>query len=124
MLVISPLYHYYTAALLPAILPVTTKMSLVRKLIFDQTFGASFFISTFFVGMALFEGKGIKAGGDNLKNKFWYSLKYNWLLWPAANAINFGIIPLKFQVLYFNFVSLFWNMFLSYAQNVYKPKSP
>eukprot|EP01022_Parablepharisma_sp_SALTPOND_P012730 TRINITY_DN164_c1_g1_i1.p3 TRINITY_DN164_c1_g1~~TRINITY_DN164_c1_g1_i1.p3 ORF type:complete len:208 (-),score=17.65 TRINITY_DN164_c1_g1_i1:1026-1649(-) len=123
LLVISPLYHYYTALLLPKILPVTTKASLVRKLIVDQTAGASFFISAFFFGMSLFEGKGVQEGLDNVKGKYWYSLKYNWLLWPAANAINFGIIPLKFQVLYFNFVSMFWNIFLSYAQNVYKPEA-
>jgi len=121
MLVISPLYHYYTAALLPRILPVTTKMSLVRKLFVDQTLGASFFTSVFFIGMSLFEGKSVQNGVDNLQNKFWYTLKNNWLLWPAANAINFSVIPLKFQVLYFNFVCIFWNIFLSYAQNVYKP---
>ncbi len=58
-----------------------------------------------------------------MRDKFWYTLKRSWLLWPAANAINFGMVPLKFQVLYFNFISMFWNMFLSYAQNVYKPET-
>lgn len=120
LLLICPLYHYYTAKLLPAILPVTTKMSIVRKVAFDQTAGASFFLTTFFIGMSFFEGKGLDNGVDNWKKNFWYSLKYNWLLWPAANAINFSVIPIKFQVLYFNFISVFWNMFLSYVQN--KPK--
>lgn len=72
--------------------------------------------------MSIFEGKGPEAGVENLKSKFWYTLKNNWLLWPLANGINFAVVPLKFQVLYFNFVSIFWNMFLSYAQNVYKPE--
>ena len=120
--IMSPLGHYYTAAFMPLVFPVTNKMSVLRKLLFDQTGGATFFLSIFFVGMSLFEGKRISDGVENLKAKYWISLRSSWLLWPIANGINFAIVPIKFQVLYTGFVSLFWNIFLSYAQNAYKPK--
>ena len=41
-------------------------------------------------------------------------IQANWLVWVPANAINFSIVPLQFQVLYGNVVALCWNVFLSY----------
>lgn len=76
-----------------------------------------FFLGAYLFGMSLLEGKSVKESAENVKSKFWYGLKCNWLLWPAANLVNFGLVPVKFQVLYYNFISMFWNMFLSYIQN-------
>ena len=39
----------------------------------------------------------------------------NWILWFPAQAINFGFVPVKFQVLFSNFVSLLWNGYLSFS---------
>ena len=123
LFVTSPIAHYYTARLLPAILPVTGKASLIRKVVFDQTVAATCFIAVFFVGISILEGKGIRAGVENLKGKYWITLKSSWALWPAANVINFGFVPIKFQVLFAGVVSFFWNVFLSYVQNFRQPKT-
>lgn len=37
-----------------------------------------------------------------------------WSLWVPAMTINFGIVPMKYQVLYSNVVALLWNVYLSY----------
>lgn len=39
----------------------------------------------------------------------------NWILWFPAQAINFGFVPVKFQVLFSNLVSLLWNGYLSFS---------
>lgn len=38
-------------------------------------------------------------------------------LWPAAQLVNFYIIPLKFRVNFSNIVSLFWNTYVSWLAN-------
>ncbi len=123
LLVFIPSLHFYMARLLPRILPVKGFPSLLRKLAFDQAVGASAFIVIFYVGMSAFEGKGVQAGAQNCKEKFWTTLKANWILWPAANLLNFGLVPIQYQVLFSNLVAFAWNIYLSYMQNSYQRRS-
>ena len=44
----------------------------------------------------------------------------NWSLWVPAMTINFGFVPLKYQVLFGNVVALLWNVYLSYMNAVSK----
>lgn len=53
-------------------------------------------------------------GVQLVKSKIWETMKTNWLIWPAATTINFWFMPLKYQVLFANFIGLFWNIILSY----------
>eukprot|EP00527_Entomoneis_sp_CCMP2396_P003140 CAMPEP_0198140948 /NCGR_PEP_ID=MMETSP1443-20131203/4028_1 /TAXON_ID=186043 /ORGANISM="Entomoneis sp., Strain CCMP2396" /LENGTH=118 /DNA_ID=CAMNT_0043803531 /DNA_START=445 /DNA_END=801 /DNA_ORIENTATION=+ len=39
-----------------------------------------------------------------------------WALWIPALFINFSYLPLKYQLLYTNMVSLVWNVIFSYAE--------
>ena len=41
----------------------------------------------------------------------------DWALWPAAQALNFSVIPAQFRVLYVCGVTLCWNTFLSYYKH-------
>ena len=41
----------------------------------------------------------------------------NWKIWVPANFINFYLIPIKYQVLYANLISLFYNVCLSAIHN-------
>lgn len=41
----------------------------------------------------------------------------NWKLWPAANLLNFSLVPLKLRVLFANVVSVAWNMYMSQSAN-------
>lgn len=40
-----------------------------------------------------------------------------YLLWPAAQLVNFYYVPLKFRVNYANLISLIWNSFVGYVAN-------
>jgi protein Mpv17 len=43
-------------------------------------------------------------------------------VWPAAQAVNFYVVPGQYRVAYVSFVALLWNIFLSYIShkvNVY-----
>jgi hypothetical protein len=42
----------------------------------------------------------------------------NWCVWIPAQMINFGFVPLQFQVLFNNALGLFWNAYLSYSSSI------
>lgn len=53
-------------------------------------------------------------GYEVARAKIMETLLTNWKIWPAATLINFWFMPLKYQVLFANFVGFFWNIILSY----------
>ena len=82
----------------------------------DQTLFATYFLVCFFMIMDYVDSRNINNSFENMKSKFWPSMIVNWKIWPAAQLINFGLIPLNYRVLFANFIGLFWNCYLSYAQ--------
>lgn len=47
-------------------------------------------------------------------------MKMNYYIWPAANLVNFMFVPIQYQVLWANMISLVFNAALSYVYNTYK----
>ena len=106
--------------------PDTPKWQVVlAKTLFDQTVGTVLVISGFFMffgfmssalqGTLLSTGFGALAqqGADKIGSDLWPTMLANWRLWPAANAVNFAFVPLKFQVLFSNLIAVIWNVYLS-----------
>ena len=90
----------------------------------DQLLFAPLILAGFFVTNSLFEDpstEGLKKGIKNYKEKIWETLKINWMIWPLATTINFWFMPVQYQVLFANFVGLFWNIILSYIAYDEKP---
>lgn len=54
---------------------------------------------------------------QKLKNNWWDTLKTNWIVWPAFQLFNFGFIPVKFNLLVVNIISIGWNCYLSLVLN-------
>jgi protein Mpv17 len=91
----------------------------------DQLLFAPIILAGFFVTNSLFEDpstEGLKKGIKSYKEKIWETLKINWMIWPLATTINFWFMPVQYQVLFANFVGLFWNIILSYI--AYDEKAP
>ena len=47
----------------------------------------------------------------------WRTLKANWVLWPAANALAFAVVPRDLRILYSNAVGVLWCAYVSLACN-------
>ena len=103
--------------ILPWLAPSGVKFEALKKLAFDQTVFASVMMSGFFVGLNVIEGNGITKGINDLREKFWTTMLVNWQLWIPASFINFSLMPIKYQVLFANFVSLIFNTCLSFIHN-------
>ena len=49
-----------------------------------------------------------------VRSDWWPVVTANWKLWVPAQLVNFGVVPLHFQVLFANGVALVWNVYLSH----------
>ena len=61
-------------------------------------------------------------------NDFWVkyppTIKTSFIIWPPANLLILTFVPIQYQVLFNNFVSIFFNAYLSYIHNDYQKDTP
>lgn len=60
---------------------------------------------------------------EHTKSVYWRTYMVDCMFWPPLQLINFTFVPVRFQFLFVNTVSLFWNTFLSLMANN-KPPPP
>jgi hypothetical protein len=61
-------------------------------------------IGLFFCSMSVLEGSSLQEAWASTKQKFKPTLMANYLLWPAANLVNFAFVPPAQRILYCNVV--------------------
>ncbi len=71
----------------------------------------------FFIMINCIEGKGVQHGVADIKSKLVETMIVNWKIWIPANFVNFYFVPVPYQVLWANFISLGYNCCLSYIYN-------
>lgn len=88
--------------------------SAIQKMISDQLLFSIPFNSSFIIGVGLLEGGSLSDVTTSVRDKWWTTAKANWCLWPAAQMINFSLVPKSFQIIYVNSVGFVWNVVLTY----------
>ncbi|KAJ8956668.1 hypothetical protein NQ318_014022 [Aromia moschata] len=74
-------------------------------------------IAAFFYSLGALEMKPIKKSTEELKDKWVEVYVMDWCVWPPTQFINFYYVPVKYQVFYINFVTMLYNVFLSYIKH-------
>ncbi|KAI8322040.1 hypothetical protein GQ54DRAFT_311283 [Martensiomyces pterosporus] len=92
-------------------------ITIIKRMAVDQTFFAPFACGTFVVGMGLLEGLGSDELAQRMKHQYPGILMAGYVLWPAAQLINFSVVPLAYRVQFGSMVSLFWNTYLGWSSN-------
>ncbi|KAK9318046.1 hypothetical protein V1522DRAFT_396613 [Lipomyces starkeyi] len=87
------------------------------RVLLDQLIWTPLALSGFFAFISFVEGGGTKAVKHKLSTLFIPTLKSNYMVWPAAQIINFRLIPLHFQLPFISTVGLLWNIWLSIANS-------
>jgi len=114
----TPLYYAWMCKCLPRIVYFKSKAKCVgMKLFLDQLFFECFMICTFFSSIDLLEGRSASESMENVKEKFLPTFKDSMKVWPAAQLINFALIPLHWQNLWISTVAVFWSAYVSYIQH-------
>lgn len=113
---VAPVTHLWYGFLSTRLIPgVATPTLVVKRLFLDQFGAAPIFCPTFMGLLWLLEGKPLSEVKTDLIEAGPTLVTSNWKLWIPAMGIMFSVVPLKFQVVYSNFVGLVWTVYLSYA---------
>lgn len=76
----------------------------IVKTLLDQVLMAPAGIALFFQAMSMLEGHSVEEAWQSTKEKFKPTLMANYVLWPAANLVNFAFVPPAQRILYVNVV--------------------
>jgi len=76
------------------------------KVALDQGIMAPAGLALFYLTLSVLEGHGPSAALGTLQTKYAPTLAANYVLWPAANAINFAFVPNDQRILYINIVGV------------------
>ena len=106
----------------------TGLLGTAKRVLLDQIVFAPPFIAAFFSTAALLEGRPDDIP-RRLRDGWGSAVLANYQLWPAAQMINFGLVPAAFRVVFSNCVGVVWNTYLSFAtdkirSDELKPPSP
>ena len=92
-------------------------LNAARQMLVDQTLFAPFALFQFLAYMGAIEGKSFDSIAEKMKHDMWPTLVVNWYIWPAAQMLNFTLVPLQYRVLFVNSVAILWNAYLSHVQH-------
>ena len=113
---VAPATHLWYGFLSTRLVPgAATPKRVVKRLFLDQFGAAPVFAPTFMGLLWLLEGKSLSEVKSDIIKAGPTLVTSNWKLWIPAMGLMFSIVPLKFQVVYSNFVGLVWTVYLSYA---------
>ena len=113
----GPALHYTYSRIIPVLAKGNDLRALGKKLLFTQTVFSLVSIASFYIFVSRMEGKDLEGTKDELKAKLLPTLYTNWKVWPLLQLINFALVPPQLQVLYVNFMQLWWNVYLSFMKN-------
>lgn len=109
--------HHYIYLFLDKMIPGSGLKVVIQKILIDQFINSPLFICQFYYTAGLLEKRSYSDVTAELKQKFVRIYVADWTLWPAAQFINFHYLPGPYRVLFVNFVTMFYNVFLCYMKH-------
>jgi len=116
-IVVGPVLRTWYGFLERRIVMKTPAMTAVAKMATDQLIFAPIFLFNFMGLMGVLNGLNSRQIETDLRNNYGDVMLRNYQLWPAAQLINFGLVPLQHRVLFAQCVAVFWNTYLSFKTN-------
>jgi hypothetical protein len=113
----GPVTHYWYEILEKIVTIEGPLLGLIARLSLDAVIFSTVTISGYFTWRSILEGSGFQGAREKLSRHFITTLLGAWKFWPAANIVNFSMVPLEFRVLYSNVLSLFWTGYLTYVNS-------
>ncbi|GMF19080.1 unnamed protein product [Phytophthora lilii] len=98
------------------------KVVVFKKMLLDMFVLAPSINTLFFTTTQMMEGKSMSHGLDFAVDRLPQTLKANYTIWPLANIVNYGYVPLQYRILFINCVNLVWTTVLSTISS--RPTAP
>lgn len=117
-LIAAPQMHVFFHWLEKCIMPKspTHPVAVVSKVAADQLINSPIGTITFFAWTQTLRGTPDRISSE-VSEKLVPTTLAGWRLWPAAQAINFFMVPLQFRVVFINIVAVGWTCMLSRIGN-------
>ncbi|KAJ2821929.1 hypothetical protein FBU31_004748 [Coemansia sp. 'formosensis'] len=96
--------------------------AVLKRLAVDQTVFAPFATFSFVGAMGVMEGLGPSELVERFRMQYPEVLIAGYALWPAAQLLNFSIVPLAYRVPFSSIVGLMWHAYLSWSNARMQPK--
>lgn len=87
----------------------------VYRVIIDQVFWRPFLTGYTFIIMELIKGHNWEQIKSKFKAEYWKTTKAGLRIWPVAEIINQGLVPLKWRTLFKDIIGFGWDMYLTLA---------
>ncbi|XP_063216765.1 mpv17-like protein 2 [Bacillus rossius redtenbacheri] len=115
-LVSGPPQHLFYKVL-DRLVPQQHLYAVTKKVLWDQFVASPMCILIFFFGLGYLEGHNYGEITAEVKEKFLTVYLADWLVWVPAQYVNFYFLAPKFRVAYVNFITMLYNVFLSYVKH-------
>ncbi|XP_043262221.1 mpv17-like protein 2 isoform X1 [Colletes gigas] len=109
-------FHHWFYIFLDKVLPGRNALSVIKKTCLDQTIASPTCLGIFFVGLGILEHRKIEEICEELEVKLYDTWKIDCCFWPPMQCVNFFFIPFRYRVLYTNFMTMIYDIFLSYMK--------
>ncbi|XP_030378253.1 mpv17-like protein [Scaptodrosophila lebanonensis] len=89
----------------------------IKKMLWDQVcFAPPFTLALSFL-VPFVNGENTDVIIERIKDKYFFILSRNYMLWPPSQIINFTFVPLNYQVIFVQCIALLWNCYLALILN-------
>ncbi|EDW36637.1 GL16018 [Drosophila persimilis] len=89
----------------------------IKKMVIDQTVFAPTFTLAMSFMVPFVNGEDTEKIKTRIRNSYFSIMLKNYMLWPAAQFVNFTFVPLPYQVMYAQFIAIIWNCYISLILN-------
>uniref|UniRef100_A0A8D1WUB8 Mitochondrial inner membrane protein Mpv17 n=1 Tax=Sus scrofa TaxID=9823 RepID=A0A8D1WUB8_PIG len=99
---------------LDRLIPGTTKVDALKKMLLDQGGFAPCFLGCFLPLVGTLNGLSAQDNWAKLRRDYPDALITNYYLWPAVQLANFYLVPLHYRLAVVQCVAVIWNSYLSW----------
>lgn len=116
--VAAPQMHLFFNWLDKVVMPLTPKhpIAVLSKVCIDQIVNSPLGTMIFFTWTQTLKGQPQNAVPE-ITEKLWPTTQASWRLWPAAQAVNFLMVPVHLRIVFINVVAILWTTILSRIGN-------
>ncbi|XP_054035803.1 protein Mpv17 [Dryobates pubescens] len=103
--------------ILDQLIPGTSKVVAVKKMVLDQGAFAPCFLGCFLAITGAMNGLSMEENWSKIQQDYVDALLTNYSIWPPVQIANFYFVPLKHRLAVVQCVAIIWNCYLSWKTN-------
>ncbi|NXH14345.1 MPV17 protein, partial [Bucco capensis] len=103
--------------ILDRLVPGSTKVVAVKKMVLDQVGFAPCFLGCFLALTGAVNGLSVEENWDKIQQDYVDALLTNYCIWPPVQMANFYFVPLQYRLAVVQCVAIVWNCYLSWKAN-------